>query len=86
MTQSGEENFGYDIYSGSGENESFLRVNYSPLFGAGATHLPQRYQFSDDSIQADTIYWSYLKNISLNEGRARLTPVYASRPKSGSLW
>ena len=86
VTQSEEDNFGYDVYRGPSVDGPFTRINNRTLLGAGTTDLPQRYQFSDDSINADTVYWYYVETISLTGKRSRLTPVYPSRPKTVSLW
>ena len=81
-TASEQGNFGYDVYRGLAEEGPFVRVNQEPIAGAGTTDMPQRYEFRDESIEPDTVYWYYVESISLNGERRRMTPIYASTPRS----
>ncbi len=83
-TASEHGNFGYDVYRGPTENGPFTLVNDEPVQGAGTTDMPQRYEYLDKTILAETIYWYYVESISLNGDRKRITPIYASRPKSSA--
>lgn len=80
-TASEHGNFGYNVYRGRSENGPFTRVNDEPVPGAGTTDIPQRYEYPDESILADTVYWYYVESISLNGDRRRITPIYKSTPK-----
>ena len=86
VTQSEEDTFGYDVYRGVSEEGPFERINTATLLGAGTTDIPQRYAFTDDTIEADTVYWYYVETIALTGERSRLTPVYPSKPKSLTPW
>jgi hypothetical protein len=81
-TASEQDNFGYDIYRGLSEEGPFERINPEIIPGAGTTDIPQNYEFSDNGIQPETIYWYYVESISLSGDRRRMTPIYPSRPKA----
>lgn len=83
-TASEKDNFGYDIYRGLSEEGPFERINPDTIPGAGTTDIPQKYEYSDLNIQAETVYWYYVESISLNGGRKRMTPIYPSTPKPGN--
>ena len=59
----------------------FSAINPQPIRGAGTTDLPQEYEFSDASIEPDTVYWYFVESISLAGERRRITPIEASKPK-----
>lgn len=80
-TASEHGNFGYNVYRGLSEDGPFVQVNDEPIPGAGTTDIPQRYEYLDTSILADTAYWYYVESISLNGDRRRVTPIYMSKPK-----
>jgi hypothetical protein len=80
-TASEKDNFGYDVFRGSFEEGPFEQVNSETIPGGGTTDIPQRYEFTDSSIQPDTVYWYYVESISLNGDRNRMTPIYPSKPK-----
>ncbi|MFT6286991.1 MAG: hypothetical protein ACJAYC_003634 [Halieaceae bacterium] len=82
VTQSEEDNFGYDIYRGLSKSGPFERINEHSILGAGTTDLPQHYKYSDASIESGMVYWYYVGSISLTGERSRLTPVYPSKSKS----
>jgi hypothetical protein len=83
-TASEKDNFGYDVYRGLAEEGPFERINEEAIPGAGTTDIPQRYEFTDSSIEAETVYWYYVESISLNGDRKRMTPVYPSKPRPAS--
>ncbi len=82
VTQTEEDSFGYDVFRGPTEQGPFTRITPLPIASAGSTDIPQRYHFVDQGIEADTVYWYYVESISLTGRRERVTPVYASKPKS----
>jgi len=86
VTQSEEENFGYDVYRGPTEQGPFTRVNSRSILGYGTTDMPQRYEYRDTTVRAGERYWYYVESVSLTGERTRITPVYPSKPKSWSLW
>jgi hypothetical protein len=86
VTQSEEDNFGYDVFRGLDEQGPFTRINSRSILGAGTTDLEQHYDYSDTTIATGVVYWYYIESISLTAERKRLTPVFASRPKSASIW
>ena len=81
-TASEEDNFGYDIYRGLTEDGPFERITTDPLPGAGTTDIPQNYEYRDDTIKPETVYWYYVEAISMAGNRKRMTPIYPSGPKS----
>ena len=81
-TASESDNFGYDVYRGLAEDGPFERINPETIPGAGTTDIPQRYEYTDDAIQAGIIYWYYVESISYDGSRQRLTPVYPSKAKT----
>ena len=81
VTQSEEDIFGYDVFRGARESGPFERINAETILGVGTTDLPQRYSYSDETIEAGTVYWYYIESVSLSGERSRLTPIYASRRK-----
>ena len=85
-TQGEYNNFGYDVFRGLAAEGPFERINAHTIAGAGSTDLPQKYEFIDSRIAPGTIYWYYVESVSLEGERRRVTPVYASRPKSARLW
>lgn len=86
VTQSEEDNFAYDVFRGLNKQGPFTRINSRSILGAGTTDLVQHYDYSDTAIATGVVYWYYVESISLTGERTRLTPVFASRPKSASLW
>ncbi len=80
-TASEHGNFGYDVYRSLSENGPFTPLNAEPIPGAGTTDIPQRYEYEDESVLENTVYWYYVEAISLNGDRRRITPIYASKPK-----
>lgn len=86
QTQSEDNNFGYDVYRGLAEVGPFIRINSQSILGGGTTDLPQRYEYTDTAIEDGIVYWYYVESISLTGERTRLTPVFASRSKSTSMW
>jgi hypothetical protein len=86
VTQSEEEVFGYDVYRGESEVGPFQRLNELAISGGGTTDLPQRYVYTDDTIESGKVYWYYVEKITLSGERSRLTPIYPSRPKAAFFW
>lgn len=86
VTQSEEDNFGYDVFRSLNEQGPFTRINSRSILGAGTTDMPQHYDYTDTAIATGVVYWYYVEGISLTAERTRLTPVFASRPKSASIW
>jgi hypothetical protein len=86
VTQSEEDNFAYDVFRGLNQQGPFTRINSRSILGAGTTDLEQHYDYSDTEIASDVVYWYYIESISLTGERKRLTPIFASRPKSASPW
>lgn len=86
VTQSEEDNFGYDVFRGLNEQGPFARINNRSILGAGTTDMPQHYDYNDTAIATGVVYWYYVESISLTGERTRLTPIFASRPKSASIW
>ncbi|MBT4523070.1 MAG: hypothetical protein HOC23_23960 [Halieaceae bacterium] len=80
-TASEHANFGYNVYRGQSKDGPFAPINPQPITGAGTTDIPQRYEYRDQSIEANTVYWYYVESISLNGDRRRISPIYASKPK-----
>jgi hypothetical protein len=81
-TASEVENFGYDVFRGLAEEGPFERVNDSPIPGHGTTDVPQKYEYRDTSIAADTAYWYYVESISMQGEREKFTPVFRAKPKT----
>jgi len=81
-TASERDNFGYDVYRSLDETGPFERINAEPIPGAGTTDLPHSYEYVDESIQPNTVYWYYIESISLTGERKRMTPIYPSPPKA----
>ena len=81
-TASEVNNFGYDVYRGESRTGPFVKLTETPLPGAGTEDTPQSYDFVDDTIAPDTIYYYYVESISMDGVRKRLTPTIPSRPKS----
>lgn len=80
-TASEVENFGYDVFRGPSEEGPFERVNDAPIPGHGTTDVPQKYEFRDTTIAANTAYWYYVESISLQGVREKFTPVFQAKPK-----
>jgi len=81
-TASEHDSFGYDIYRGISEDGPFSVINSEVIPGAGTTDMPNSYEFVDDVIEPDTIYWYYIESISLSGERKQITPVYPSKRKT----
>jgi hypothetical protein len=80
-TASEVNSFGFDVYRGDAEAGPFIRLTKTPVPAAGTSDTPRSYEFVDDTIAPDTVYYYYVESISLDGVRTRLTPVYPSRPK-----
>ena len=80
-TASEVDNFGYDVFRGPTEEGPFERVNDAPIPGHGTTDVPQKYEFRDTTIAANTSYWYYVESISLQGEREKFTPVFQAKPK-----
>jgi len=78
-TASEHDSFGYDIYRGISEDGPFSVINSDVIPGAGTTDLPNSYEFIDDVIEPETVYWYYIESISLSGERKQITPVYPSK-------
>ncbi len=80
-TASEVDNFGYDVYRGTGPDGPFERLTKDPIPGAGTTDEPQRYSYVDDTIDPHQKYYYYVESISLTGERERFTPVIEAKPK-----
>jgi len=85
-TASERDNFGFEVYRGLSESGPFEKINPDVIRAAGTTDMPQRYEYTDDTNEPDTIYWYYIESISMNGERKRISPVYSSEPKPGKNW
>lgn len=85
-TQSEDVVYGYDIYRSENEAGPFIRLNPETINGAGTTDMPSAYYYADRDIKASKVYWYYIESIDMSGERIRLTPVYASKPKSIISW
>jgi len=85
-TQSEDVVYGYDIYRSENEAGPFIRLNPETINGAGTTDMPSAYYYADRDIKAGKVYWYYIESIDMSGERKRLTPVYASKPKSIISW
>lgn len=74
--------FGYDVFRGDSESGPFVKLNKAPLPGAGTVDTPQSYQFVDDTIEPNTVYYYYVESISMDGVREQMTPIFSSKPKS----
>jgi hypothetical protein len=83
-TASEKDNFGYDVLRALSPEGPFSTVNPQPIPGAGTTDVPRRYEYHDESIEPDTIYWYYVESISMTGERRRITPIAPSKPKSAA--
>jgi len=81
-TASEVENFGFDVYRGDSEEGPFERLTKKPILGAGTTDVPAKYQYIDDSIEADRAYWYFVESISMSGERENFTPTFRAAPKS----
>ena len=82
VTASELNNFGFDVFRGDSEEGSFVRVNENTIAGAGSSDTPNQYEFVDDSIAAETVYWYYVESISMSGVREKFTPTFQSKAKS----
>jgi hypothetical protein len=85
-TQSEDVVYGYDIYRSENKAGPFMRLNPETINGAGTTDMPSTYYYADRDIKAGKVYWYYIESIDMSGERKRLTPVYASKPKSIISW
>jgi len=81
-TASEVDNFGFDLYRGDFEDGPFVRLNDSPVTGAGTTDLPTYYEYVDDTIDPDREYFYYVESISINGEREKFTPTFRAAPKN----
>jgi hypothetical protein len=84
VTASELNNFGFDVFRGDSEEGSFVRVNENTIAGAGSSDTPNQYEFVDDSIAAETVYWYYVESISMSGEREKFTPTFLSKAKSAA--
>jgi hypothetical protein len=80
-TASEVDNFGYDVYRGEREEGPFVRLNETPVPGAGTTDLPARYVYVDDTIDPDRDYYYYVESISMGGEREIFTPTFKAPAK-----
>lgn len=81
-TASEVSNFGYDVYRGDSEEGPFAKLTEDPIPGAGTVDTPTSYEYVDDTIAPDTVYYYYVESISMDGVREKFTPVFPSKPKS----
>jgi hypothetical protein len=81
-TASELNNFGFDVFRGENEEGPFTRVNENTIPGAGSIDTPRQYEFIDDTIEAEKVYWYYVESISMSGERQKFTPTFQSRAKS----
>jgi len=80
-TASEVDNFGFDIYRAGSENGPFIRLNDSPIPGAGTSDLPTYYEYVDDTINPTLEYFYYIESISISGEREKFTPTNRVAPK-----
>lgn len=80
-TASEQDNFGYDVYRGLGEEGPFDKLNATPVLGHGTTDETSRYSYRDASIDPCVGYWYYVESISTGGDREIFTPVVFVKPK-----
>lgn len=80
-TASEIDNFGFDIYRAENEDGPFVRLNDSPIPGAGTSDVPTYYEYVDDTIDPRRGYYYYIESISINGERERFTPTNYAAPK-----
>ena len=80
-TASEVDNFGFDIYRGDSEEGPFVRLNETPIAGAGTSDVPTYYEYVDDTIDPRRGYYYYIESISISGERERFTPVNYAKPK-----
>ncbi len=80
-TASEVDNFGFDVYRAASEDGPFVRLNASPVPGAGTSDLPAYYEYVDDTIDPGSEYFYYVESISLGGGREKFTPTFHAAPK-----
>lgn len=80
-TASEVNNFGYDVYRADSEEGPFRKMTEDPIPGAGTVDTPTSYEFVDDTIAPETVYYYYVESISMDGERERFTPVFPSKPK-----
>ena len=85
-TQSEDVVYGYDIYRSENKAGPFILLNPETIIGAGTTDVPSTYYYADRDIKVSRVYWYYIESIDMSGERKRLTPVYASKPKSIISW
>lgn len=80
-TASEIDNFGFDIFRADNEDGPFVRLNDSPIPGAGTSDVPTYYEYVDDTIDPHRGYYYYIESISINGERERFTPTNYAAPK-----
>lgn len=76
-----QDNFGFDVFRGDTEEGDFIKLNESPILGAGTTDETQKYQYRDDSIDPCREYWYYVESISTTGVREKMTPTFKAAAK-----
>ena len=82
QTASELNNFGFDVFRGENEEGPFTKVNENTIAGAGSVDTPSQYEFIDDTIEAEKVYWYYVESVSMSGKREKFTPTFQSRAKS----
>ena len=59
----------------------FERLTEKPIQGGMESDETLRYEFIDDTIAEGAIYYYYVESISLDNRRARFTPIQPSKRK-----
>lgn len=80
-TASEQDNFGFDIYRSQDPEGPFIRLNKSPVEGAGTVDEPRSYEWVDATIDPRETYYYYVESISMAGIRERFTPVGRADPK-----
>ena len=80
VTASEVDNFGFDVFRSENEEGPFEKINKDTIAGAGTVDTPNRYQFTDDGIEAGKRYWYYVESISMSGQREKFTPTFQSKP------
>ena len=83
-TASEVDNFGFDVYRAENEEGPFERITKQPLSGAGTTDIPSRYEYVDDMIKPNTVYYYYVESISMSGERQKFTPTFKAPVKTAS--
>jgi len=80
-TASEVDNYGFEVYRADSEEGPYASLNPTPIPGAGTSDLPREYEYVDETIEPDAVYYYYVESISMSGERETITPVIRSLPK-----